>query len=286
MPVQERRNAGLIPSLGRSPGGGHGNPFQDSLLENPTDRGAWQATVHGVTQSEPTEVTAQHRWIYIYNVCATVTTICHFNTSKHVPLHSHSLWPHGHLTTLPSQTETSKFACLSTVQKWNDTIWTLFKLFFTLHNTFKSHPCYSMPMPHLILWPNNTPLYAYTLQKAMTPHSSTLTWKIPWMEEPGRLQSMGSLRVRHDWGTSLSLFLSCIGEGNGNPLQYFCLENPRDGGVWWAAVYGVAQSWTWLKRLSSSSIRIYQILSLYSLIGGQFWLLWRVLLWTQAFMWT
>ena len=47
--------------------------------------------------------------------------------------------------------------------------------------------------------------------------------------------------------------LSCIGEGNGNPLQCSCLENPRDGGTWWAAVCGVAQSWTWLKRLSSSS---------------------------------
>ena len=47
--------------------------------------------------------------------------------------------------------------------------------------------------------------------------------------------------------------LSCIGEGKGNPLQYSCLENPRDGGAWWAAIYGVAQSWTWLKRLSSSS---------------------------------
>ena len=47
--------------------------------------------------------------------------------------------------------------------------------------------------------------------------------------------------------------LSCIGEGNGNPLQCSCLENPRDGGAWWAAVYGVTQSWTWLKQLSSSS---------------------------------
>ena len=47
--------------------------------------------------------------------------------------------------------------------------------------------------------------------------------------------------------------LSCIGEGNGNPLRFSCLENPRDGGAWWAAVYGVAQSRTRLKRLSSSS---------------------------------
>ena len=79
----------------------------------------------------------------------------------------------------------------------------------------------------------------------------TLAWKIPWTEEPGGLQPMGSLRVGHDWVTSLSL--SCIRKGNGNPLQCSCLENPRDGGAWWAAVYGVAQSWTRLKLLSSSS---------------------------------
>ena len=47
--------------------------------------------------------------------------------------------------------------------------------------------------------------------------------------------------------------LSCTGEGNGNPLQRSCLENPRDWGACWASIYGVAQSWTWLKRLSSSS---------------------------------
>ena len=50
--------------------------------------------------------------------------------------------------------------------------------------------------------------------------------------------------------------LSCIGEGNGNPLQCSCLENPKDGGAWWAAVYGVTQSRTRLKRLSSSSSSI------------------------------
>ena len=47
--------------------------------------------------------------------------------------------------------------------------------------------------------------------------------------------------------------LSCIGEGNGNPLQCSCLENTRDGGAWWEAIYGVTQSWTRLKQLSSSS---------------------------------
>ena len=88
----------------------------------------------------------------------------------------------------------------------------------------------------------------------MAPHSSTPAWKIPWMEEPGGLQSMGSLRVDMTEQLHFHSSLSCIGEGNGNPLQYSCLENPRDGRAWWAAVYGVAQSWTRLKRLSSSSI--------------------------------
>ena len=92
---------------------------------------------------------------------------------------------------------------------------------------------------------------ASLMEKEMATHSSTLAWKIPWTEEPGRLQSMGSWRVGHDWVTSL--LLSCIGEENGNPLQCSCLENPKDGGAWWAAVYGVAQSWTRLKWLSSSS---------------------------------
>ena len=92
-------------------------------------------------------------------------------------------------------------------------------------------------------------------EKAMAPHSSTLAWKIPWTEEPGRLQSMGSLRVGHDWATHFHSSLSCIGEGNGNPLQCSCLENPRDGAAWWAAVYGVTQSWTRLRWLCNSSSR-------------------------------
>ena len=90
------------------------------------------------------------------------------------------------------------------------------------------------------------------MEKAMAPHSSTLAWKIPWMEEPGWLQSMESqshTRLHFHFHFSLS----CIGEGNGNPLQCSCLENSRDGGAWWAAIYGVTQSWTRLKRLSSSS---------------------------------
>ena len=91
---------------------------------------------------------------------------------------------------------------------------------------------------------------SFLVEEAMAPHSCTLAWKIPWTEEPGGLQSMGSCMTER---LHFHLSLSCIGEGNGNPLQCSCLENPRDGGAWWAAVYGVAQSWTRLKRLSSSS---------------------------------
>ena len=79
---------------------------------------------------------------------------------------------------------------------------------------------------------------------------------------PGKSHGWRSLVGCSPWGREESdtterlhfhFSLSCIGEGNGNPLQCSCLENPRDGGAWWAAVCGVAQSWTRLKRLSSSS---------------------------------
>ena len=87
----------------------------------------------------------------------------------------------------------------------------------------------------------------------MAPYSSAFAWKIPWMEEPGRLQSMGSLESDTTERLHSHFSLSCIGEGNGNQLQCSYLENPRDGEAWWAAVDGVTQSRTRLKRLSSSS---------------------------------
>ena len=82
------------------------------------------------------------------------------------------------------------------------------------------------------------------LEKEMVTHSSTCAWKIPWTEEPGRLQSMGSLDSDMTQCLHFHFSLSCIGEGNGNPLQCSCLENPRDGGTWWAVICGVAQSQT------------------------------------------
>ena len=84
---------------------------------------------------------------------------------------------------------------------------------------------------------------------------------------PGKSHGWKSLVGCSPWGCKESdtterlrfhFSLSCTGEGNGNPLQCSCLENPRDGGAWWAAVYGVAQSRTWLKQLSSSSSLPYQ----------------------------
>ena len=86
----------------------------------------------------------------------------------------------------------------------------------------------------------------------MAPHSSTLAWKIPWTEEPGRLQTMGSGRVGHDWATSLSLFPFMHWRRKWQPTPVFLPGESQGRGAWWAAVYGVAQSRTWLKRLSSS----------------------------------
>ena len=87
----------------------------------------------------------------------------------------------------------------------------------------------------------------------MATHSSTLAWEIPWTEEPDGLQSLGSLRVGCDWGTALSLFTFMHWRWKWQPTPVFLPGNPRDGGAWWAAVYGVTQSWTRLKQLSSSS---------------------------------
>ena len=87
-------------------------------------------------------------------------------------------------------------------------------------------------------------------------------WNLTPVLLPGKSNGRRSLVGCSPWGCEESemterlhfhFSLSCIGEGNGNPLQCSCMQNPRDGGAWWAAVYGVTQSRTWLKRLSSSS---------------------------------
>ena len=79
---------------------------------------------------------------------------------------------------------------------------------------------------------------------AMAPHSSTLAWKIPWTEEPGWLQSMGSLGVRQDSATSLALFTFMHWRRKWQPTPVFLPRESQERGAWWAAVYGVAQSRT------------------------------------------
>ena len=76
----------------------------------------------------------------------------------------------------------------------------------------------------------------------MAPHSSTLAWQIPWTEEPGRLQSMGLLESDTTERLPFHFSLSCIGEGNGNPLQYACLENPREGSLVGRRLWGRTES--------------------------------------------
>ena len=86
------------------------------------------------------------------------------------------------------------------------------------------------------------------MEKAMAPHSSTLAWKIPWTEEPGRLQSIGSRRVGHDWATSLSLFtFHALEKEMATHSSILAWRIPGTG----CAVYGVSKSQTQLKQLSS-----------------------------------
>ena len=91
-------------------------------------------------------------------------------------------------------------------------------------------------------------------EKAMAPHSSTLAWKIPWMEEPSRLKSMGSFKVGQDWATSLSLFTFMHWRRKWQPTPVFLPGESQGQGGLWAAVYGVSQSRTWLKWLSKHMV--------------------------------
>ena len=101
----------------------------------------------------------------------------------------------------------------------------------------------------------------------MAAHSSILAGKIPWTEKFGRLQSMGSQRVGYNWATKNTHTHTFMDRNNWSslgmsyPLQCSCLENPRDSGDWWAAVYGVARSRTRLKRLSINSSSRNELLS-------------------------
>ena len=109
-------------------------------------------------------------------------------------------------------------------------------------------------------------MYQLIYTRCLFSYYYLILWRRQWHPTPvllpGKSHGRRSLVGCSPWGRQESdtterlhfhFSLSYIGEGNGNPLQCSCLENPRDGGAWWAAVYGVAQSQTRLKRLSSSS---------------------------------
>ena len=102
-------------------------------------------------------------------------------------------------------------------------------------------------------------MYRRFSEKAMAPHSSTVAWKIPWTEEPGRLQSMGLQRVGHDWATSLSLFTCMHWRRKWQPTPVFLPGESQ--GLWSlvGCIYGVTQSWIQLKQFSSSSILYFSI---------------------------
>ena len=85
--------------------------------------------------------------------------------------------------------------------------------------------CFNSGLDFLLFLWQWKPVFYFT----RAPHSSTLAWKIPWTEKPGGLQSMGSLESDTTERLHFHFSLSCIGEGNGNPLQCSCLDNPRDG---------------------------------------------------------
>ena len=106
----------------------------------------------------------------------------------------------------------------------------------------------SHPLMRYII--HTTVLILFTLLY-ITP--STLAWKIHGQRSLVGCSPWGRKELDTTERLHFPFSLSCIGEGTGNPLQYSCLENPRDGGAWWAAVYGVAQNRTRVKRFSSSS---------------------------------
>ena len=104
------------------------------------------------------------------------------------------------------------------------------------------------------------------MEKEMATHFSTLAWKISWTEEPGRLQSMGSQRDGHDWETSLSFFTFMHWRRKWQPTPVFLPWESQGRGAWWTAIYGVAQSQTRLKRLSSSSTSYVQTVVCFHII--------------------
>ena len=117
-------------------------------------------------------------------------------------------------------------------------------------------------MSTCILWPFLNWViclyYRVIMEKAMAPYSSTLAWKIPWTEEPGRLQSMGSLLVRHDWATSLSLFTFTQWRRKWQPTPASVLAwripgTAEPGGLPSMGTHRVGHDWSYLAAAAAES---------------------------------
>ena len=138
-------------------------------------------------------------------------------------------------------------------------LFTLTELFSYLFKTLLWSPLFSFISFNITLFHSLFIYYTPSISASSLPWWRR-QWQLTPVLLPGKAHGQRSLVGFSPWGREESdtterlpfhFSLSCIGEGNGNPLQYSCLENPRDGRAWWAAVYGVAQSRTQLKWLSS-----------------------------------
>ena len=144
--------------------------------------------------------------------------------------------------------------CLS-AEEWIKNLWYIYKMeYYIKRNTFESV---------LMRWMDLEPIMqSEVIQKEKNNYHILMQWHPTPVLLPGKSHGRRSLVGCSPWGRQESdtteqlhfhFSLSYTGEGKGNPLQCSCLENPRDGGAWWAAIFGVTQSWTRLKQLSSSS---------------------------------
>ena len=138
--------------------------------------------------------------------------------------------------------------CFYLKEKLADDLWLLRHILLRFSQKWTNEWVSSWKMRPIYLLKNNWIIYWW--------------WRPTPVLLPGKSHGQRSLVGYSPWGYEqldvtewlpFHFSLSCIGEGNGNPLQCSCLENSREGGAWWAAIYGVAQSWTRLKWLSSSS---------------------------------